>query len=126
MIENPRIFSKIVVRRSAIIFFVAAVPLVMAQEVRLAAGVLAGTVLALVNFILIRLPFELLADPGVRKKIALIVLGFFARIVAVGAGIFLLVHLRFVNIAGIFAGVTIPLVAISTFVVWKGSVKWKV
>jgi len=126
IIEDPKVFSKVVLRRSAIVFGLAALPLLCFREFRMVVGLFAGVALALTNFTLIRLPIEFMMKKSSRKGMMVAVAGFFARILIVAAGIFLLMHLHFVNIAGIFLGVTIPLVAISTLVVWKGSLKWKV
>jgi hypothetical protein len=126
MIEDPKVFSRVVLHRSAIIFGLAALPLLCFREFRMVVGLFAGAALALTNFTLIRLPFEFMLKKNSRKGMLVAIAGFFARILIVAAGIYFLMHLHFVNIAGIFLGVTIPLVAISTFVVWKGSLKWKV
>lgn len=130
MIEDPTVLSRIVLCRSAIIFGLAAVPLLVLQEFRLLLGLFAGTVLALVNFSLLKLPFSFLLglpSSGSRPtKVVLPIVLSLVRFALVAVGIFFLIRWRLLNVVGIFLGVTVPLIAISSLLVFKWSWKWKV
>jgi len=130
MIEDPSLLARIVLVRSGIIFGVAALPLLALGEFRLLLGLFAGTVLALVNFSLLKLPFTYffrLPAAGSRpRRIVLPIIFSLLRFVLVAVGILFLIRWRLLNVAGIFIGVAVPLVAISSLLVFKWSLRWKV
>jgi len=99
-------------KRTALLTAVCLLPLLVLARWQIALGVLAGSLLLLGDILVLKAPLDLMVRRVSEARRVWLFALTLLRIVALGAILLVLIKFRIANVFGVFAGVTLPLVAL--------------
>lgn len=126
LFETPELFWQATWKRTLILVILCALPMLVLAQGRNALGVVLGGLLLLADIYMLKAPLELLVRRVANRKRTWIMALGLLRIIAVAALLLLIVKFRFAGLAGLFLGVSLPIVAIVSLLVTGGLTAWKV
>ncbi len=126
MFDNINEFWRLTWKRSLILTAMSFILALILVKWQIAIGILLGGLVLLGDIYLLKLPLDVMLERTRNKKHTWVLLFSFLRIVLLAAILLIIVKFHIANIMGIFVGVTLPIIAIISLLIFGGSFAWKV